>query len=133
MLLLSGGASNPFSILYIIHVAIAGIALAGEAAAAVFALTGLCYLVLQVGGLPLHLDQHGMFEEATLIRLGHFAAFAATAGSVGYFVLGMSNSLRKRVRQLREARARLGEPNTEEMSLEEAMDAAARDSEGDYI
>jgi len=114
LLLLSGGPDNPFVILYLVHMAMAALVLHDQAA--VFLGGGILggFTLLHVGHLPLHPDQHPWLSGPTLMSVGQYVAFTVTLVSVGYFVIGAANSWRRREQQLREARARLGQKNTEE-------------------
>ncbi|MCB9683069.1 MAG: hypothetical protein H6733_16515 [Alphaproteobacteria bacterium] len=115
LLMLSGGAANPFAILYVVHVAMGALVLAPQAAAFLTLAALVCWLLLHVVSLPLHLEQHAWLAPSTLMVSGQVMAFAVTLGSVAFFVIGAANSWRRREAQLRQARARLGHPNTEEV------------------
>lgn len=115
MLLMTGGPGNPFVALYAVHVAMAAVVLNQRGATAIFVAALACFGLLHLGPMPLHLDHHPLLSAGTLGTLGQFVAFAVTLGSVGAFVSGTSESLRRREAQLRDARQRLGEGMTEEV------------------
>lgn len=92
--LLCGGPDNPFTMLYLVHVAMGMIFLHAQYAVSLVLLIVVSYTVLHVWSLPLHLDLHGIDEE-TLLRGGQWLAFTITVLSVSGFVLGMANSLRR--------------------------------------
>lgn len=115
MLELSGGASNPFVLLYFLFVAIAGIVLEPTGAAAIAGASLVAWMLLHLGGLPLHLDAHPWLSEAQLQRAGDAVAFLVTGGTLAWFVIALRQSLRRRELQLAEAREALGEPETEEV------------------
>lgn len=115
MLLMTGGPANPFVMLYVVHVAMASVVLSRSGAAAIFVAALCSFGLLHLGPLPLHLDHHPVLSARALGALGQFVAFAVTLGSVGAFIGGTSESLRRREAQLREARQRLGEGMTEEV------------------
>lgn len=94
LFLMSGGPANPFVMLYLVHVALGMIVLLPRAAVALSIAIVACYTGLHVLSVPLHLDQHFLPVEV-LQPLGQWLAFAVTVGSVGVFVLGTSNSLRR--------------------------------------
>ncbi|MFM2161921.1 MAG: two-component sensor histidine kinase [Pseudomonadota bacterium] len=103
--LCSGGATNPFVMLYLVHVAMAAVMLDGPAAGVVVAVVAIANLALHVGGLPLHLERHVLAAD-TLLRFGQVTAFTVTAVSIGAFVIGMSATLRRNKQRLMEARER---------------------------
>ena len=103
--LCAGGATNPFVMLYLVHVAMAAVMLDGQAAGVVVAVVAIANLALHLGGLPLHLDRHVLAAE-TLLRFGQVTAFTVTAVSIGAFVIGMSATLRRNKQRLMEARER---------------------------
>ena len=115
MLLLTGGPANPFVMLYAVHVTLGAMVLGREGAAALFVAVVACFGLIHLGPMPLHLDQHPLLSGRALASVGQAVAFVATLGSIGGFVVGMSESLRRRETQLRDARARLGEPGTEDV------------------
>jgi two-component system sensor histidine kinase RegB len=101
----AGGPENPFTILYVIHVAMAAIMLPVRYALGLTGIVVGCYALLHVWHLPLHLEHHSL-EVTTLVIIGRFTSFAIASISVAAFVVGLATSLRRRSRQLLEARDR---------------------------
>lgn len=104
LLIFTGGAMNPFTTLYLLQVAIAGIMVPRR-----WSLAVTVGAVAAFGGLLLARPEAihvwhsaGMFE---LHVNGMWLAFALTAGALWYFVDRVSGSLRRRESEL--ARARL--------------------------
>lgn len=102
---LGGGPENPFTILYVIHVAFAAIMLRPRLAAALTTLVLACYGLLHVHSMPLDLEQH-VLPEGTLVVLGRVLAFTIASVSVAFFVSSLSATLRRRSTELLEARDR---------------------------
>ena len=101
LLSLSGGPLNPFSALYLVHIALAAVVLR---AGWTWALTGLaitCFGALFVGE-PVG---HGHIHDMRLHLEGMWAAFALAAGFIVYFVQRVTRALTARERELVEARA----------------------------
>ncbi len=101
----AGGPTNPFTVLYLIHVSMAAVMMETRYAAWLWALVIGCYGIVQVWHLPLQLDRHAL-SATTLYRLGQVLSFTITVLSSGIFVLGMARSLRSHRRRLLEARER---------------------------
>lgn len=110
LLALSGGAANPFSVLYLVHVALAAVVLGVRSALGVAALSAIGYAALFVlPGIPTF--EHAMHGPAatTLHLAGMWIATAAAAGIIGLFVAQVVAALRQRderVRALERAAAR---------------------------
>jgi len=102
---LADGASNPFTVLYVIHVAMAAVMLRPRAALGLTAFVIACYASLYLGHLPLHLARHSLGEHL-LRHVGFAVAFGITTVSVSGFVIGVASTLRWRSKQLLEARDR---------------------------
>ncbi|MCB9688792.1 MAG: HAMP domain-containing histidine kinase [Alphaproteobacteria bacterium] len=100
-----GGPDNPFTTLYLVHVAMGAVMLPPRLAAVVGAAVVVGYSALFLGHLPLHVENHSL-PAMVLLRLGHWIAFVITATSVAVFVVGIASSLRRRKEQLLEARDR---------------------------
>jgi len=103
--MLAGGAGNVFTPLYLIHVAMGAIMLSWRRAAMLTVLVIVCYCSLFLFHFPLHWDQHTLGHDR-LLAVGQVISFAVTSTSVAGFVVGLSNSLRHRKRQLLDARDR---------------------------
>lgn len=102
---LAGGPDNPFTVLYVVHVAMAAVMLTGGRAAILVVLVLVCFLVVHVVHLPLLWANHSIPED-TLRPFGRVVAFAIATGSVGTFVVGLASTLRNRTAQLLAARDR---------------------------
>jgi len=102
---LAGGPENVFTPLYLIHVAMGAIMLSWRRAAWLTVLVTLCYCSLFFYHLPLHWDHHSL-GRARLLAVGQVISFVVTSTSVAFFVVGVANSLRRRKRQLLDARDR---------------------------
>ncbi|HHO53184.1 MAG TPA: HAMP domain-containing histidine kinase [Deltaproteobacteria bacterium] len=102
---IGGGPDNPFTPLYLIHIAMAAVMLppghSGLLAASVLA----CYSMLFAFHLPLHYERHSL-PEGVLLRFGQWIAFMITSVSIAAFVVGIAATLRRRKEQLLEARDR---------------------------
>lgn len=105
LLIISGGPDNPFSTLYLAHIAMAAVMLPAVHAGALALIVLGCYSLLFAWHLPLHFERHSMDRQA-LIRFGQWLAFGVTSLSVTGFVLGIASTLRRRSHQLLEARDR---------------------------
>lgn len=103
--LLAGGRDNPFTILYVIHVAMAALMLTARQTAAMTAFVLLCYAAIHVWHIPLRLDAY-VLPEPTVRLLGAVFSFTIASVSLAGFVVGLATTLRRRGRQLLEARDR---------------------------
>ncbi|MGZ3458986.1 MAG: ATP-binding protein, partial [Archangium sp.] len=96
---LSGGPLNPFSALYLVHIALAAVVLR---AGWTWALTGLaiaCFGALFAAPVEHHL------HDVRMHLVGMWAAFALAAGFIVYFVQRVTRALAAREAELVEARA----------------------------
>jgi two-component system sensor histidine kinase RegB len=108
MLAASGGASNPFTVFFLVHVALAALLLEARLAWAVVALT-----VVAFGALFFVPAQHLVFHEHgpwSTHLIGMWIAYVLAAGFVAYFVGRVSRAIRDRDRRLAEI-ASLGAQN----------------------
>lgn len=110
LLYYTGGPENPFAIFYLVHILLAAVLLGGGWALGLMSLSGVCYLALFVRSHPLE-ALRGTGDVAHMqinsLRLyGLFAAFAATAGLLIYFVSRIKAALAKRDRALADERDR---------------------------
>lgn len=103
--LLGGGPENPFTILYIVHVAMGAVILRPPLAAALTTLTLGCYALLHAVHVPLQFHAHSL-PEGALVTLGRVLSFTIAAVSVSVFVVGLASTLRRRSGQLLQARDR---------------------------
>jgi two-component system sensor histidine kinase RegB len=102
LLLTAGGASNPFSVFYLVHVALAALLLAPRPAWLVAMLTSLAFGSLFV--LPAHpIDPHAMHMHhgASSMHLqGMWLAYSLAAGFVVHFVSRVASALQAREREV---------------------------------
>lgn len=101
LLLSAGGASNPFSVFYLVHVALASLLLAPRRAWLVAAFTSLSFGSLFV--LPSHtIDPHAMHMHhgASLHLQGMWLAYTLAAGFVVHFVSRVASALQAREHEL---------------------------------
>lgn len=101
----SGGTTNPFIMLYVIHVAMASVMMPRPYAIALLGSVILINGLLHAFYRPLHLDTHTL-PPPMLMALGQTIAFTVTVVSVATFVIGMAATLRKQKHRLLEANAR---------------------------
>ncbi len=97
MLYASGGASNPFSVFYLVHVALAATLLSWRWIWVLAATTTVCFgsLFLLASANP-HAHMHGDFN----IHLrGMWLSYVLAAGSIGYFMTRVKRSLAQREAQ----------------------------------
>jgi two-component system sensor histidine kinase RegB len=101
----SGGASNPFSVLYIVHVALAALLLDRRATLLVAGATCLGFGALFFGHAS-HAShaRHASHEGFEAHLRGMLAAYALTAIFVGYFVHRIARELERREREMTELR-----------------------------
>lgn len=103
--LLAGGPDNPFTLLYLIHVAMAAVMLEPRRALSLTGVVLACYAFLHAWHLPLHLS-NAPLAERTLQVASQLGAMGIAAVSLVAFVVGLATTLRRRTRQLLEARDR---------------------------
>lgn len=100
MLAWSGGASNPFTVFFLVHVALAALLLEARLAWTLVALTvagfASLFLVPQAAGPHAHHD-HGQLSGHLV---GMWVAYVLSAGFVAYFVGKVSRAIRDRDRRL---------------------------------
>ncbi|MFM7203940.1 MAG: ATP-binding protein [Myxococcota bacterium] len=103
----SGGPSNPFSVIYMVHVTLAAVLLGATWTWALSLFSSLCFGLLfffNQGGLGEHM--HHAPEGAFSVHLqGMWVAFALASGLIAAFVGRLSEELRTREHQLAEMRA----------------------------
>lgn len=90
----SGDAMNPFSVLYLVHVALAALLLDGRATWLVAGTTCLGFGTLFFGSQ--HMHHAGMAEHLR----GMLVAYAVAAAFVGYFVYRVARALERREREM---------------------------------
>jgi two-component system sensor histidine kinase RegB len=100
VLLLSGGAYNPFALLYLVHITIGAVVLPARWSIGLALISVAAYTAL-------HFFPEGPLggEDVTLLHLrGKWVAFMVAAGFISIFSLRMSQSLRRRDAELTRAR-----------------------------
>lgn len=108
LLYLSGGATNPFTLLYLLQVILGAVLLETRAVWALIAVTFLCFLGLTVVHRPLALpaDSPSLF---TLYIQGALVAFALNAVLLATFISRINANLRLRDERLATLRQRAAE------------------------
>jgi len=108
LLALSGGPSNPFSVLYLVDVALGAVVLTPGLTWALLALVLLCFGALF---LPMPWSPGATLGHAELMRLhlrGMWVAFALAGGTLVAFVLRVRRALAEREAELGRERERAG-------------------------
>jgi two-component system sensor histidine kinase RegB len=102
LLALAGGAFNPFSVLYLVHITIAAVILPARWTLLIAFASVAAYSSLQI--IPVgRLDLSGYDERLMQIR-GTWAAFLVAAGFISIFSFRMSQALRRREAELAHVR-----------------------------
>ena len=106
ILYLVGGPLNPFSIVYLVGITVAAVALGQRWALVLGVLSNLAYGFTFLYHRPLEfIDESFSSRVLTLHLSGMWVAFAAATGLIAYFVGRVSQALAERERELTEARA----------------------------
>ena len=106
ILYLVGGPLNPFSIVYLVGITVAAVALGQRWALVLGVLSNLAYGLTFLYHRPLEfIDESFSSRVLTLHLSGMWVAFAAATGLIAYFVGRVSQALAERERELTEARA----------------------------
>lgn len=101
----TGGPSNPFSILYLVYIALAAVVLGARWTWLLTGLSVACYGLLFVASVPLeHLGHQA--PEMRLHLQGMWAAFCVAAVLTAYFVVQMSRAIERRDAEMAEMRDR---------------------------
>ncbi|MEA2733777.1 MAG: two-component system, sensor histidine kinase RegB, partial [Humisphaera sp.] len=100
LLYFSGGAQNPFSILYIVHVVMAVVVLGAGWTWLIAALASVCFGLLLFD----HRPAAERVPSPMVASLGQWLAFALVAALIGYFVGRVAGALRRREQELSAAR-----------------------------
>jgi len=103
LLLCTGGSSNPFSILYIVHVAMAVVTLGGGWAWVIIALSAIGYvLILRINQPITPALTHGQYQ------FGQWFALILVTSLISYFTGRVMRSLKRRESELADMRERAG-------------------------
>jgi two-component system, sensor histidine kinase RegB len=106
ILYLVGGPLNPFSIVFLVGITVAAVALGQRWALVLGVLSNLAYGFTFLYHRPLEfIDESFSSRVLTLHLSGMWVAFAAATGLIAYFVGRVSQALAERERELTEARA----------------------------
>ena len=102
----SGGASNPFSVLYLVYIALAAVVLGARWTWFLAALSVVCYGVLVLGRAcgSTH-AAHGAADLGAHLQ-GMWVAFTVAAVLTAYFVVKLSTALERRDAEIAEMRER---------------------------
>lgn len=100
LLYYTGGPTNPFNFLYLVHLALAAVVLSPPWAWSITALAGTCFGGLFWFHLPLGDDA----LSNRLLQQGRGVAFALAAVFIVYFALRITKALAQRERELADAR-----------------------------
>jgi len=106
---LSGGATNPFTSLYLLQVVLGAILLETWSAWVLVAVTCLCFAALADGGVPLVLPDDLLVTQARLYTLGGWISFALTGLLLALFITRITRNLRARDAYLADLRQRAAE------------------------
>ncbi|MCO5170484.1 MAG: ATP-binding protein, partial [Planctomycetes bacterium] len=124
LLYFSGGPTNPFGVLYVVHVAMAATVLSPRWTWWMVALSALCYGALFLDHVPLHLA--GGEVSPRVFLLGSWVALILVAAVTAVFIERISTALRRREDQLTHART-LAERNERLASLTTLAAGAAHE------
>lgn len=105
LLYLSGGASNPFSLLYVLHAVLVALLLPLPWAAAGNLAAITCFVILGRIHLPLALST-GDPLPASLFAFGQWLSFTLTTGITAWFVMRIVTTLREHSAMLNDAAQR---------------------------
>lgn len=107
VLYLSGGPTNPFSIIYVVYIAMSAVMLSAGWTWTIAALSMLSFGALFYFHVPAaEMGHHGHGENFQTHLYGMFVAFTLAALLIAYFVSRLSDTLRERERALAEAQER---------------------------
>ncbi|MFN8544898.1 MAG: ATP-binding protein [Candidatus Binatia bacterium] len=103
----TGGPFNPFSVLYLVHIALAAVVLGARWTMAVAGLSVGCYAALFLSPLPLGLPGEHVHGGAFSLHLqGMLVAFVVAAALIAYFVVHLSAAIEARDAEIAAVRER---------------------------
>jgi two-component system sensor histidine kinase RegB len=105
-LYLSGGATNPFTSLFLLQVVLGAVLLERWSAWVLIAVTGLCYAGISADSLPLAYPPGLVPDISHLYTFGAWISFALTATLLGLFITRITRNLRARDQYLADLRQR---------------------------
>jgi len=101
----SGGAYNPFSVLYLVYIALAAVVLRARWTWFLAGLSVVCYgLLFAIGASPAHATHRG--DDLGAHLQGMWVAFTVAAVLTAYFVVKLSTALERREEAMAEMRER---------------------------
>ena len=104
LLYFTGGATNPFAVLYLVHVAMAVMVLGSAWTWVIVALAAVCYATLFAWFVPL--PDAARQIPPWVFALGHWFALALVAVLIAVFIGRVEQSLRRREHELADMRER---------------------------
>jgi two-component system sensor histidine kinase RegB len=106
----SGGPSNPFTVLYLVHIALAAVVLKPRYAWTLAAMSTACFFtlfLLSADGGMMAMHQHMGHQTAMTMHLrGMWVAFAVAAAVIAYFVTRVTRDLEAQRNEASAARTR---------------------------
>jgi len=106
LLYFTGGPTNAFSFLYLVHIALAALVLRPRWTWALVALTLLCSGALFLDHVPLDLGAHAHHGHAEMHYQGMWVALGVAASFIVYFLYRVTRELAERERELEGIRER---------------------------
>ncbi len=106
LLYLTGGSTNPLTLLFLLPLTISAALLPGLYTWSIALLTVLCYTLLLYVFVPLPFATHTHAQEFDFHILGMWSGFVLSAGLIATFVARMGHTLRERDRMLARSRER---------------------------
>jgi two-component system sensor histidine kinase RegB len=104
LLYFTGGATNPFSFLYLVNIALAAVVLHAEWTWALVALSLVCFGLLLLDHWPLPVAHLSPGQYLDVQQRGMWVAFGVAAAFIVHFLLRVIAALSARERELDEAR-----------------------------
>lgn len=105
LLYFSGGATNPFVLVYLLPITIAIVLLSAKTIWWLAAITAFCYTLLLWQHVPLEMAHgHDGHDEFNVHIIGMWFSFVITSILISYFVVGMRNTLQQQQAALSAAR-----------------------------
>lgn len=99
-LYLSGGAQNPFIMLYLLQIILSAVLLEAWSAWALAGIASACFMVLIGVSMPLELPHGSLHQLDSLKLLGGLVCFVLTAGLLVFFIEKINTNLRLRDQRL---------------------------------
>lgn len=106
LLYFSGGATNPFTMVYLLPITVAIVLLPARHVWALAAVTAVYYTFLLWKHVPMA-HSHGAHDEFNVHIIGMWSSFVITAILISYFVVAMRTAMQQQQAALTEARERV--------------------------